>query len=503
MPSTPDPERGLGHLVLRPDVTPGRGLGHLQRSLALGEAWQRAGGQAVLLVPPVSSGDPERGVTRLSGRTPSEGHRAAVTERAASAGIPAVDTIPGEADWMVLDGYDVAAADQEEARGMARRVGLIDDHGRMAAHVADLVVDQNLGASPDSYGPGVSRSLLGPGYALLREAFVVPTGGASPNLDLLVTLGGSPSDEAVAFVAATLALLDLPADTVGTVGSLGTPVTKRGEVVASLGRPTDLATTLAAARAALSAAGSTAWEMCATGTPAVLVAVADNQEPVGEALADAGVADYLGPVHEADPQRAADAIDSLLSDSTRWEQRRAAGSRLVDGRGADRVVTAMRALDVDLRPATAEDARTLWEWANDPIVRASAFDSTPIAWDDHVAWLDARLADPGTSIHVAVDGDEPWGQVRLDAVDGARGEAVVGVSVAADRRGQGLAGPLLAAAVTRALAERPDLHRVVAEVKADNAPSRRAFDRAAFVEVDGTGDRTGDVVTLQRERADG
>jgi len=227
--------------------------------------------------------------------------------------------------------------------------------------------------------------------------------------------------------------------------------------------------------------------------------VADNQEPVGEVVAGAGAACYLGAVDDAEPLDAAEKVERLLADEAMRRRVVATGHRLVDGRGAARVVTAMRSAGVALRPAEAGDARLLWEWANDEQVRASAFDPTPIPWDEHLSWFETRLADPTTHIHLALDPGTavPWGQVRFDPLGGGNESDVeIHLSVARESRGRGRAAPLVDAAGQRLFGERPDLSGIEARVKVDNPASIRSFDRAAFNEV-GNDDR---VITLRRDR---
>jgi RimJ/RimL family protein N-acetyltransferase len=126
---------------------------------------------------------------------------------------------------------------------------------------------------------------------------------------------------------------------------------------------------------------------------------------------------------------------------------------------------------VRLREATADDARLLFQWRNDPQTRAASLDSEPVAWEDHVGWLDRVLADPARALYVADDDRGALGTVRLDAGDGA---AVVSITIAPDRRGEGLATPLVAAACERAGGP------VVAIIKPTNTPSIRAFEQAGF-----------------------
>jgi methionyl-tRNA formyltransferase len=133
----------------------------------------------------------------------------------------------------------------------------------------------------------------------------------------------------------------------------------------------------------------------------------------------------------------------------------------------------------DLRPASGDDARLLWEWVNDPTVRQSAFQSDPIVWADHVLWLETRLASPVCRIYIAESGGEPVAQVRFD-LDG-EGCAEIDVSVAPEARGRGIGTAVVRSACTRAFAE-TGAHRVLARVKLENTASQRMFAAAGFAD---------------------
>jgi RimJ/RimL family protein N-acetyltransferase len=144
---------------------------------------------------------------------------------------------------------------------------------------------------------------------------------------------------------------------------------------------------------------------------------------------------------------------------------------------------------VEVRPATAEDAVLLLTWANDPVTRAAGFHTEQITPDEHAAWLARTLTLPTRRLFIGMVGEEPVGQVRLDA--GERGEAEVGISIAPERRGQGLGAGLLAAGIEAGRGD-PELavERFVARVRAGNEASIRLFESAGFV-LRGTGRREG------------
>jgi RimJ/RimL family protein N-acetyltransferase len=165
---------------------------------------------------------------------------------------------------------------------------------------------------------------------------------------------------------------------------------------------------------------------------------------------------------------------------------RSAGHRLVDGQGARRVVARLRSELLQLRLATSDDARLLFGWANDSVVRRSSFSPTPISWDDHVPWLRNRLSSGRTWIFVGSDRDgSPVGQVRFDATPPVSSDGHtldVDVSIAAEHRGRRLAAPLIRRGVTEILrGQTPATIRAL--VRADNVPSRRAFVAADFDDV--------------------
>jgi len=436
---------------------------------------------------------------------------AAVAERAkalaGSVPVVAVDVLVGSTEdartvaalteassRLVVDGYPFAPDFAEQAGIDPEHTLRIDDHGRAPAHPAAVVLDQNLGSSPMPYHdrPRGSTLLLGSRYALLRadDGDGHPERGNRPR-HLLVALGGDPTPELIDLVGRTLPRvtedLGLAADVIGggDLGSLAAPgVTVHG-FVADPGR------LFASADLALAAAGTTTWDLCRRGIPSVVVAAVENQEPIVRAVIAAGAArglrgdDAVGPLTE------------LWADAELRGSVSRAGTALVDGRGADRVVAALRSRDVDLRPATAADARLLWHWANDDAVRAAAFDPTPIAWADHEVWLADHLADAGSAIYLAgPDGQAAWGQIRFDRH--AEGTGVIDVSVAADHRGSGRAAPLIRAGVRRAFADNPALLRVRAHVRPSNHRSGAAFSIAGLAAM---GERDG-VSTFEGGRND-
>ena len=131
-----------------------------------------------------------------------------------------------------------------------------------------------------------------------------------------------------------------------------------------------------------------------------------------------------------------------------------------------------------LRRAQQEDCRLLWEWANDPTVRESAFSSEPIAWEMHKQWFKERLKDPNCHLFIALERtDTPVAQVRFDT---AGQEATVDISVSLKHRGQGYGTEILKLA-SRELFRLSKVKRISAYIKPSNEASMRAFSKAGFI----------------------
>ena len=143
---------------------------------------------------------------------------------------------------------------------------------------------------------------------------------------------------------------------------------------------------------AVTAAGSTCWELALLGVPALAIIAAENQVALANGLEHAGGTwSTSGWGHVLTPQSLAREIAALLDDLPRRRQLSQRGQELVDGLGAARICRAMFDATLQLRPVTPRDARLLFDWVNEPRTRAMSFLSQPIEWDQHCNWLEERL----------------------------------------------------------------------------------------------------------------
>lgn len=133
-------------------------------------------------------------------------------------------------------------------------------------------------------------------------------------------------------------------------------------------------------------------------------------------------------------------------------------------------------MDLSLRPATAADADITFSWVNDPATRAASFHSAAIERDEHERWLQSSLGGERRVLLIAEREGVAVGVLRLERL--SPGCAELGITVAPEHRGQGLALSVLHAGIQQA--GQLGLTRLVARIRPDNTRSLRSFSRAGF-----------------------
>ncbi|MGD0792422.1 MAG: UDP-2,4-diacetamido-2,4,6-trideoxy-beta-L-altropyranose hydrolase [Terriglobales bacterium] len=475
-----------GVLLIRADASFAIGTGHVMRCLALAQAWRDAGGHAIFMMADATPAVEER--LRNEG---FEVARAAVrVGSAADAEETAQLAHKHGASWVVVDGYEFGAEYQASLKSRGLKVLFIDDNGHAGHYSADLVLNQNAHAREAFYPSrdASTRLLLGPRFAMLRREFTSWRGWRreipAVARRVLVTMGGSDPDNVTQRVVEAILPEGEFEATIVAGGSnphlagLREFVGNSGRAVRLVENASSMPELIARADVAVAGAGTTSWEMCFLGLPALLIVLADNQQGIADELGKQGVMVHLGRGSDLARITIATQLRNLADSPVVRREMSERGRALVDGCGAERVVSALKRESLSIRLVEYGDCKLLWEWANDPVVRASAFSSEPIPWDDHVAWFREKLNDRNCRMFVALDASAvPAGQIRFDQ----RGASHADVDITVDGRfrGLGYASRLIDLGTNWAFTEW-GLKQLNAFVKPENVASAKAFERAGF-----------------------
>lgn len=498
-------------IVFRTDANPSIGTGHAMRCLALAEALHDHGGQCLFLC----RGE---GLGSIGDRIANAGHQIMLlpegplldTQSSISSPTPPhAGWLPHgwqwdaahcrevlvnypHPDWLVVDHYALDTKWEAAMRPIVGNCLVIDDLADRD-HNCDMLVDQNLPPDAerryDKLTPSHCSRLVGPRFALLRNEFASARQSAlerrsqAPTKRLIVMFGGADVNDLTGQTVDIIHKLQINCTVDVVVGPLYTARQALLERLAKLSEarlhvnPGNIAQLMSQADLAIGSPGVTSWERCSLGLPTIAIAVAANQETMAEALARLGAHLYLGRhINLSDTELPA-AIRVLADNAFLRQNMTSTAAGLTDGQGAQRIARRLAAGPVKLRHAEVADARMLYEWRNDPLVRRHALNSAPIPWASHGEWFKNKLKDSNTLIWVAQIGDTDMGCVRFDL---ANQQARISIYLAPEYLGRSLATPILKAAENKLALEHPDILQIVAEVKADNEPSRKAFASAGY-----------------------
>lgn len=475
----------LGTLLVRADGGVAMGTGHVMRCLGLSQAWQDSGGRSIFAM--------AENTPSLQQRLRDEGIEAEPLAVRAGTAEDAEQTrslaIRTNADWVVVDGYQFGPDYQPLIKSAGFKVLLIDDYVRAEPYTADLVLNQNLQASPSLYvkrGPS-THLLLGPRYAMLRREFRPWRNWKreTPPMarKILVTMGGSDPDNLTAKVIEAIQNLSVPSlEATILVGGSNPHLRSMEELIRGHRFPIRLVIDarnvsewMAWADVAIAGAGTTFWEMCFLGLPGLLLVLAPNQEKIAETAEKMRIAWVLDKDSEVNASTIAEKLADLLNSENSRKQQSTNGRKLVDGLGAGRVVAFLSGLN--LRRTVDSDCEPFWDWANDPETRAASFRSNAISWEEHAKWFRAKMADAKALLYTAVDkGGNRVGEVRYQI---EKKRAQLSISVDKRYRGRGLGQKLLILATEKAFQDSA-IECIDAYVKATNAPSQRLFMSAGF-----------------------
>ena len=323
--------------VLRADASGLIGVGHVMRSLALGEAMRDAGFDVVLASVDLPAG---------------------IREEAHKCGISVVDlqcepfgsddalaTLSLNGAVLVIDGYKFEREFFEILEKGSNNFVVVDDNVETKALAPSVVINQNPHATPEMYAhlSGDPKLLLGLQYAMLRREVreAAKLSVAPVAKKVFVAMGGSDFLKLTEPIVRALKALDI--ELCVAVGPTNSQRQQIEDVVQSVPRArmipqVDYITELASSSLAILAAGSSLWEAAALGIPTIGLIVADNQLGASTSSEKIGFSISVDVRNNANTETIHSLVGNLLGlpNESLWKMRTAAKNG-IDENGSSRV----------------------------------------------------------------------------------------------------------------------------------------------------------------------
>ena len=351
-------------VIIRTDSSALIGTGHLMRCLTLAERL-RSEGCTVLFVCRDLPGNISHLVEQkdftlasLSAAVHPEAGRGYDAWLAVDGSQDANETIgvigDSEVDWLIVDHYGIDARWEKTLRPYAANLMVIDDLANRM-HDCDLLTEQNYRADAArryaGLTPGSCRHMIGPEFALLQPAFARLRESVEPRTELRTILVFYGGIDATNETGRALDVLEGFRDFHGAIDVVvGSANTRRKQIERRCDQmetsrfhcQTDsMAELMQRADLALGAGGVTSWERCCLGLPSIITAVADNQEDIAMAVADQGAAWYAGTAKDVTSERLCVLLQKAMTSPASLTAASRAALSLGDGRGTERVASAM------------------------------------------------------------------------------------------------------------------------------------------------------------------
>lgn len=364
-------------VVIRADANSKIGMGHVMRCLSVADALLKRG-KEVLFVTADDTPVPlltKKGIPYRVLHTDYADMEAelpklwnALSELPQGPGVPEA-ALPQRNTFILVDSYYVT---EKYLAALKKRITTIYmDDIYAFSYPVDMLINYNIYGEEMGYEKDAAfadtKLLLGTEYVPLREEFsagagyvqsrkVLSLGAANvtPAADggILITTGGSDSFN----LAGQLLMEAMKYDALKekeyhvVSGSLNPHIgelqalAQKHENIHIHCNVTNMAELMAESEIALSAGGSTLYELCAMGVPVIAFSFAENQERLVQTFVKRGIAQYGGSYRTDGNkmiQNTIAGLETLLEDENLRTEYRKKARALVDGKGADRIAEAI------------------------------------------------------------------------------------------------------------------------------------------------------------------
>lgn len=329
-------------VAIRADSSPSMGTGHVMRCITLAEELLAQGHSVAMFTTRIT-------VSWLHNLISQLGIKLHYVEESSLSAEQLLDFKP---DWVVVDSYVISSKEISNLSKKVKTLVIVDIDSRGIE--ADLYLDQNFNSENLNWSKSIQTKVLaGSQYSMIRNDILSsrrlePWKFNSITPHILCVMGGS--DPTGTIIPICEALKGIDSDFTATVvcsPQWRSDVDKltEGNLRITVIEPTiQMGALYSQSDIVVSAAGSSAWEICTLGIPSLLIAVADNQQQPLNQIEKAKLALTLERFSVDDVEfvkAICDSLELLLHDETLREELSRTSLKHFDSEGKKRVVQAI------------------------------------------------------------------------------------------------------------------------------------------------------------------
>lgn len=244
------------------------------------------------------------------------------------------------ADILITDSYDVDENYFNETKNIFNRTVYIDDMNLYYFNV-DFLLNQNADAEDFNYRVNDNTKLmLGFKYTMIRDEFrkLPPKDIKVKVCDIMLTVGGADPLHITDKILSWINGLDYNFHVVIGPSFDNSEALKRFESdKIKLYYNADMCEIMGKCDMAVSACGSTLYELAACGVPTIGVIIADNQKGIGKKLDNMKIIKNLGCYDKINKDAFVNSIVNLAEDYHKRDKMSKEASALIDGKGVKRI----------------------------------------------------------------------------------------------------------------------------------------------------------------------
>lgn len=252
-------------------------------------------------------------------------------------------------DWIVTDHYGINTEYIKEIKQNNFKVLSVDDNAQIH-YYSDIVLNQNIGSEKLNFSAEkYTKFILGAKYAIIRDELLIKKNKKEGNevKKVLIMLGGTDKDNLILKILKTLkSCRNL--EFLVVIGPLNPHYDKIKNFIESenlkariIKPPENMADLYLESDIAISAGGTSCYELSYFGIPNLIISVADNQLTISNEFDKQNISIYLGEKEKLSSEDLKNKFKELIDDSALRKKLSENGKKLVDGKGKQRIVELM------------------------------------------------------------------------------------------------------------------------------------------------------------------